>query len=321
MNNAFKIPSLTIVVPCYNEEEIFQISLNKLTVLLADLIHKKRVKDSSYILFVDDGSKDSTWELIKSASENSCFVRGLKLSSNKGHQIALMAGLLNTSTDVTISIDADLQDDIFSIEEMLEKYSQGYEIVYGVRSNRDSDSKFKKITANIFYSLMDCLGVKQIPNHADFRLMGRTSLLSLSSFKERNVYLRGLIPLLGYKSINVYYRREERIAGESKYPLRKMISLALEGITSLSVTPLRFIAIAGIAICFSSLLAAGYAFFEKIQGNTVAGWTSMSIAIFFLGGVQMLSLGIIGEYVGKIYIESKNRPKYFIEEDTEKNNF
>jgi glycosyltransferase involved in cell wall biosynthesis len=311
-----KIPSLAIVVPCYNEKSAFPYCLDGLTKVLSSLISKGKISDNSYIFFVDDGSKDNTWEQIKSASIKSSFVRGLKLSRNRGHQIALMAGLSNTDTDITVSIDADLQDDIGCIEIMVDKYNEGFEIVYGVRNNRDSDSAFKRTTANKFYSLMAKLGVNQVPNHADFRLLSRTALNALNKFKEQNIYLRGMIPLLGYKSTKVYYCREERVAGESKYPLKKMISLALEGITSLTITPLRMIAVAGIVTCLLSSIAAIYAVIDKIQGNTVAGWTSVMIAIFFLGGVQMLSLGIIGEYIGKIYMESKNRPKFFIEENT-----
>jgi glycosyltransferase involved in cell wall biosynthesis len=311
-----KTPSLAIVVPCYNEKSAFPYCLDGLTKVLSSLISKGKISDNSYIFFVDDGSKDNTWEQIKAASIKSSSVRGLKLSRNRGHQIALMAGLSNTDTDITVSIDADLQDDIGCIETMVDKYSEGFEIVYGVRNNRDSDSAFKRTTANKFYSLMAKLGVNQVPNHADFRLLSRTALDALNKFKEQNIYLRGMIPLLGYKSTKVYYCREERVAGESKYPLKKMVSLALEGITSLTITPLRMIAVAGIVTCLLSSIAAIYAVIDKIQGNTVAGWTSVMIAIFFLGGVQMLSLGIIGEYIGKIYMESKNRPKFFIEENT-----
>jgi glycosyltransferase involved in cell wall biosynthesis len=311
-----KTPSLAIVVPCYNEKSAFPYCLDGLTKVLSSLISKGKISDNSYIFFVDDGSKDNTWEQIKAASIKSSSVQGLKLSRNRGHQIALMAGLSNTDTDITVSIDADLQDDIGCIETMVDKYSEGFEIVYGVRNNRDSDSAFKRTTANKFYSLMAKLGVNQVPNHADFRLLSRTALDALNKFKEQNIYLRGMIPLLGYKSTKVYYCREERVAGESKYPLKKMVSLALEGITSLTITPLRMIAVAGIVTCLLSSIAAIYAVIDKIQGNTVAGWTSVMIAIFFLGGVQMLSLGIIGEYIGKIYMESKNRPKFFIEENT-----
>ena len=307
INNArSQIPSLAIVVPCYNEKDAFPYCLEGLTTILKNLLAKEKIARNSYILFVDDGSKDNTWEQIKSTSQEKSFIRG--------HQIALLAGLANADTDVTVSIDADLQDDIGCIEKMIDKYNEGFEIVYGVRDNRSSDSVFKRATANKFYSLMSGLGVNQVPNHADFRLLSRTALTALKDFKEQNLYLRGLIPLLGDKSSSVYYSRDERGAGESKYPLKKMVALALEGITSLTITPLRMIAAAGVITCLLSSLAAIYAFIEKILGNTVAGWTSVMIAIFFLGGVQMLSLGIIGEYVGKIYMESKNRPKYFIQE-------
>lgn len=318
MNQISKAPSLAIVVPCHNEEDAFPYCLEALNSVLSNLISKEKISNNSYILFIDDGSKDNTWKQIQVASKNNPSIQGIKLSRNQGHQMALMAGLLHTDTDITVSIDADLQDDINCIEKMVDAYSNGCEIVYGVRNNRDCDSIFKRLTANKFYSIMAGLGVNQVPNHADFRLLSRTALKALNEFKEQNIYLRGLIPLLGYKSTCVYYSRNKRVAGESKYPLKKMLSLAVEGITSLSITPLRIIAVAGFATCLISLIVAIYAITAKMQGNTVNGWASVMIAIFFLGGVQMLSLGVIGEYVGKIYMESKKRPKFFIEESTTK---
>ncbi|HCT2400574.1 TPA: glycosyltransferase family 2 protein [Klebsiella pneumoniae] len=307
-------PSLAIVVPCYNEQEAFPFCLEKLSNVLNLLIARNKINNNSYLLFVDDGSRDNTWAQIKDASTAYHYVRGIKLSRNKGHQIALMAGLRSVDTDVTISIDADLQDDVNCIEKMIDAYSQGYDIVYGVRCNRDSDTFFKRTTANAFYAIMSHMGVNQTPNHADYRLLSNRALEALKQYKEQNIYLRGLVPLVGYPSIEVQYSREERIAGESKYPIKKMLALALEGITSLSVTPLRIIAMTGFITCIISTIAAIYALIQKTTGTTVEGWTSVMIAIFFLGGVQMLSLGIIGEYVGKIYIETKNRPKYFIDE-------
>lgn len=311
-----KTPTLAIVVPCYNEEEAFPHCLCALQNIVEKLINTSKISIDSYILFVDDGSKDHTWDMIESASSNNKFVNGVKLSRNKGHQMALLAGLFSTQADITISIDADLQDDVKCIESMVDKYHEGFDIVYGVRNNRDSDSFFKRFTANVFYKTMAKCGVNQVANHADFRLLSRRALNSLLQYKEQNVYLRGLIPLIGYKSTNVYYRRDERVAGESKYPLSKMIALAMEGVTSLTITPLRVISLTGFITCAVSALFAVYAIIEKIQGATVLGWTSVMIAIFFLGGVQMLSLGIIGEYIGRIYMECKHRPKFFIEKNT-----
>jgi glycosyltransferase, family 2 len=311
--NRAELPSLAIVVPCYNESEVFSYCLNALTDILKDLINKNKIKANSYVLFIDDGSKDDTWQQIGQACDTSNLVRGLKLSRNKGHQIALLAGLYSVDTDVSISIDADLQDDTNCIYEMLDKYMQGNEIVYGVRNDRTTDTIFKRGTAGLFYTLMTKLGVEQTENHADYRLLSSRALDALKQYKEQNIYLRGMIPLIGFKSDKVYYTRNERIAGESKYPLKKMLALALEGITSLSITPLRLISVIGFLTCLLSALAGAYVLVDKLLGNTVEGWTSLMIAIFFLGGVQMLSLGVIGEYVGKIYIESKNRPKFFVE--------
>lgn len=309
-------PSLAIVVPCYNESEVFGYCLNALTDILKDLISKNEIKSNSYVLFIDDGSKDDTWQQIEQASNASNLVRGIKLSRNKGHQIALLAGLYSVDADVSISIDADLQDDTNCIYEMLDKYMQGNEIVYGVRNDRTTDTIFKRGTAGLFYTLMTKLGVEQTENHADYRLLSSRALDALKQYKEQNVYLRGMIPLIGFKSDKVYYTRSERIAGESKYPLKKMLALALEGITSLSITPLRLISVIGFLICLLSALAGIYVLVDKLLGNTVEGWTSLMIAIFFLGGVQMLSLGVIGEYIDKIYIESKNRPKFFIDKSS-----
>lgn len=313
MSKRENIPSLAIVVPCYNESESFESCLAELSKIINNLVEQEKIKPESYILFIDDGSKDDTWFQIENASHTNALVRGIKLSRNKGHQIALLAGLSVVDTDIIISIDADLQDDTNCIYKMVDKYMQGYEIVYGVRNDRSTDTKFKRGTAHLFYSLMTKLGVEQTENHADYRLLSARALNSLKQYKEQNVYLRGMIPLIGFKSDKVFYTRSERIAGESKYPFKKMLALALEGITSLTVTPLRLISIIGFITCIISALVGVYVLIDKLFGNTVDGWTSLMIAIFFLGGIQMLSLGIIGEYVGKIYIESKNRPKFFIE--------
>lgn len=313
-------PSLAIVVPCHNENDAFPRCLSTLLGVLSELITHHKILASSYILFIDDGSQDNTWQLIEQAANNNPHVKGVKLSRNCGHQIALIAGLSVVDADINISIDADLQDDTRCIGQMVEKYMQGSDVVYGVRNDRSSDSAFKRGTANSFYKFMSIMGVSQVENHADYRLLSRRALQSLLQFKERNVYIRGMVPLLGFSSDKVFYSRNERIEGESKYPLRKMLALAIEGITSLTVTPLRLIAGLGFLTFLFSLLASIYTFAQKIQGNVVEGWTSVMISIFFLGGVQLLCLGVIGEYIGKIYMETKGRPKFFIEEFVEKEN-
>ncbi|MBW7984552.1 glycosyltransferase family 2 protein [Enterobacillus tribolii] len=314
--NGKKIPSLSIVVPCYNESEAFDACVKELDSVIQALISDNCIRPESVIIFVDDGSKDNTWALIKQASIQNSRIHGVKLSRNRGHQLALMAGLSTVTTDICISIDADLQDDTSCIREMVEKYMQGNEIVYGVRNDRSSDSFFKRSTANAFYKFMTAMGVSQVANHADYRLLSKRALSSLLKYKEKNIYIRGMIPLIGFTSDKVYYSRSSRVAGESKYPLKKMIALAMEGVTSLSVTPLRIISALGFITCIIAAIASFYALFEKMRGSTIEGWTSVMISIFFLGGVQLLSLGVIGEYIGKIYIETKDRPKFFIEEMT-----
>lgn len=307
-------PSLDIVVPCYNEKDAFPHCLEILGDILCNLITSNKIGHNSKIIFVDDGSKDNTWGQIKDACNEKSFVSGIKLSRNRGHQNALIAGLSESKADVVVSIDADLQDDVRCIEAMLEKYKEGCDIVYGVRDDRSTDSPFKRTTAKMFYSLMEKMGVNQVSNHADYRLMSRKAVDCLLNFKEQNMYIRGIVPLLGFSSSKVYYSRDERIAGESKYPLKKMISLAVEGITSLTITPLRMISAFGLITCLISIMIAIYAIIEKLNGSTVEGWTSVIISIIFLGGVQLLCLGVIGEYVGKIYIETKRRPRFFVEE-------
>jgi len=307
-------PSLAVIVPCYNEEEAFSACLEELNSVLAGLLETGKITDESYILFVDDGSRDKTWSLIKQAAVANKFVRGLKLSRNRGHQIALIAGLSAVGADACISIDADLQDDTDCISQMIDKYREGNDIVYGVRNDRSSDSFFKRFTAESFYKFMAFMGISQIPNHADYRLLSRRALDALLQFRESNIYLRGMIPLLGFSAAKVYYSRRERVAGESKYPLRKMLALAIEGITSLTIMPLRLISALGFFTCFIALVVALYAIIEKIRGEALTGWTSMMIAVLFIGGVQLLSLGVVGEYIGKIYMETKARPKYFIED-------
>lgn len=308
-----KIPSLAIVVPCYNESESFPSCLAKLSKIINDLAEKGKINKESYMLFVDDGSKDNTWQQIEEANRNCRFVHGVKLSRNKGHQVALMAGLSMVDTDISISIDADLQDDTDCIEKMIDKYMEGCEVVYGVRNDRTSDTVFKRVTANTYYRLLAMMGVNQVPNHADYRLLSKRALNALLQYKEQNLYIRGLIPLLGFQNEKVFYSRSERIAGESKYPLKKMLSLAIEGITSLSVTPLRLISILGFSTVLLSLLMILWALFAKLTGSSIDGWSSILIAISFFCGVQLLSLGVIGEYIGKIYMETKQRPKFFIE--------
>lgn len=307
-------PSLTIVVPCYNEEEVFSFCLSELKSLLEKSILEKKISPQSHILFVDDGSRDRTWSLIEQAAQADTLVHGIKLSCNRGHQIALMAGLSCTTTDICISIDADLQDDIECIPQMVEKYMDGSEIVYGVRSDRSSDSFFKRWSANSFYKLMEIMGIQQIANHADFRLLSHRALQNLLEFEEHNIYLRGMVPLLGYKTAQVFYARKERTAGESKYPFYKMLSLAIEGITSLTIKPLRLISIFGAITCLFSLFISVFVVIQKYYGHVILGWASVEISIFFLGGVQLVCLGVIGEYIGKIYMETKHRPKFFIQD-------
>ncbi|MEH7350709.1 glycosyltransferase family 2 protein [Gottfriedia acidiceleris] len=311
------IPLLTIVVPCYNEQEVFEETAYQLTYLIEELIYDSLISDDSKILFVDDGSKDRTWELIEKESNDNLFVKGLKLAKNVGHQNALIAGLeiANKQSDCVVSIDADLQDDINVIRNFVEKYKEGFDIVYGVRDNRETDTFFKRSTALGFYRFMGKIGINLVPNHADFRLMSKRALDELFKYKETNLFLRGLVPLVGFPSTNVYYDRKERFAGESKYPLKKMLSFAFDGITSFSIAPIRFVSLLGFLSIIFSLIAGGYAIVQHLLGNTVSGWPSLMVSIWFVGGVQLLGIGMIGEYIGKIYHEVKNRPRYAIETD------
>lgn len=307
---------LAIVVPCYNEEEVLKIASEALRGVLADLIRKEKIAEDSFILFVNDGSKDRTWDLIE--EEHNAYpvqVRGVKLAGNVGHQFALTAGLVTAMdmSDVTISIDADLQDDVAVIEEMIDKFHEGNDIVYGVRRERKTDTFFKRTTAQAFYKLMSIMGVKTVYNHADFRLMSRRAVEEFSKYKETNLFLRGMVPLIGYKTDSVYYDRKERVAGESKYPFKKMLALAFNGISSFSVKPISLIMGMGLIIIFFAVLAAIYAFVSYFTGHVVAGWTSMILSIWFLGGLQLLAIGLVGQYIGKIYIEVKQRPRYNIE--------
>ena len=312
---------LGIVVPCYNEEEVLKISSEALRAVLDELVEKKKIAKDSFVLFVNDGSKDKTWELIQEEHKKYEQIKGVNLAKNVGHQYALTAGLMTAKDmcDVTVSIDADLQDDISVIEDMIDKYHDGCDIVYGVRNSRKKDTFFKRTTAQGFYKLMDTMGVKTVYNHADFRLMSKRSLEAFSEYKETNLYLRGMVPLLGYKTDCAYYERKERVAGESKYPLKKMLALAFEGISSFSTKPIDMITALGFGIIFLSVIAAVYAFVSYFMGNVEAGWTSLILSIWFLGGVQLLSIGLIGKYIGKIYTEVKHRPRYNIECVLDKN--
>lgn len=307
---------LAVVVPCYNEEEMLDYTAEKLRMKLNDLIKKEKISKKSYIVFVDDGSKDQTWNRISELSKNNSIFIGIKLSKNQGHQNALLAGLMSVKNqcDMSISIDADLQDDINCFDSMIEKFYEGNEIVYGVRNNRDSDSAFKKFSAQAYYKILKKLGANIVYNHADFRLMSNLALEGLSNFSEVNLFLRGLVPMIGYSSSSVYYVREERLAGESKYPLKKMLFFAFEGITSLSVSLLRFITIIGGIVSLISILMLIYILMRHFQSQTISGWSSLIVSVWFLGGIILFSLGIIGEYIGKIYLETKRRPKYIIEE-------
>ena len=307
---------LAIVVPCYNEEEVLKIASEALRGVLSDLIAKEKIAPDSFVMFVNDGSKDATWKLIE--EEHSLYpdkIFGVKLAGNVGHQYALTAGL-NTAVDMcdmSVSIDADLQDDVAVIEEMVDKFHEGKDIVYGVRKKRSTDTFFKRITAQGFYKFMSIMGVKTVYNHADFRLMSKRAMAQFSEYKEANLFIRGIVPLIGYETDCVYYDRKERVAGESKYPLKKMLALAFNGISSFSIKPISLITGLGVAIILLSICAAIYAFISYFKGNVEPGWTSLILSIWFLGGVQLLCIGLIGQYIGKIYIESKHRPRYNIE--------
>lgn len=306
---------LAIVVPCYNEEEVLQLASETLRGVLDTLIQKEKIAEDSFILFVNDGSRDRTWELIEKEHAAHSQVRGLKLAGNVGHQNALTAGLLTAMDlcDITVSIDADLQDDVEVIEEMVDKFHEGKDIVYGVRSGRSTDSFLKRSTAQGFYRFMSLMGVKTVYNHADFRLMSRRAVEQFSRYGESNLFLRGMVPLIGYETDSVYYERRERAAGKSKYPLKKMLALAFNGITSFSIKPISLITVLGIIMVIGSIFAAVYALISYFTGNVVQGWTSLILSIWFIGGVQLLAIGLVGQYIGKIYMEVKHRPRYNIE--------
>lgn len=316
--NIMKKPVLYIVIPCYNEEEVLPITEPLFVNKIKDLIKENKIDEESRVLFANDGSKDSTWNIIKKFSLESNYVEGISLSRNRGHQNALLAGLMEAKDfcDITISIDCDGQDDINAMDQMIDAYYKGADIVYGVRSKRDTDTFFKRTTAEGFYKLINRLGGEVVYNHADYRLVSSRVLEEFSNFKEVNLFLRGMFPLVGFNSTCVYYERHERLKGESHYPLTKMLGLAFDGITSLSIKPIRIITALGLLFSMLSFILIIYAIISLLRGTVVSGWTSSIIMTCLLGGIQLISLGVIGEYVGKTYLEAKHRPRYIISERT-----
>ncbi len=306
--------TLYIVVPCYNEEEVLPETSRRLKNKLKQLADAGKISPKSRVLFVNDGSRDRTWELISQLHENDPIFCGVDLSRNRGHQNALLAGLMTARdrADLVISMDADLQDDVDAVDAMVDKYLEGVDIVYGVRSSRKKDSFFKRTTAEAFYRLMNLMGADTVFNHADYRLMSRRALDGLAQFQEVNLFLRGIVPMIGYRTDTVEYERGERFAGESKYPLKKMMAFALEGVTSLSIKPLRMITALGFLIFLVSLIMIVYNVARWIGGNTITGWASLACSIWLIGGLILLALGVIGEYMGKLYLESKHRPRFLI---------
>ncbi len=311
------MPTVYLVVPCYNEEDVLPETVKRLTEKMTAMIADGLADKDSRMLFVDDGSRDSTWELIENFSKENTLVGGLKLSHNRGHQNALLAGLMSAKEhcDCAISLDADLQDDIGVLDQFVEKFNEGCQVVYGVRSSRRTDTAFKRSTARSYYKFMKALGVEIVYDHADYRLMGKQALDALAEYKEVNLFLRGIVPLIGFRSDYVYYERHERFAGKSKYPLSKMLRFALDGVTSFSVKPLRIISNIGMIICCMSIIGLIYGLISFLTGSSVAGWTSLICSIWFLGGLQMFCIGIVGVYVGKIYSETKHRPRFIIEKE------
>ena len=313
---------LYIVIPCYNEEKVLPITSGIFLEKMQKLIQDEKIDEKSRIMFVNDGSKDRTWEIILELAKKDEHFIGISQSRNRGHQNAVLAGLMEAKDccDITISIDCDGQDDINAMDQMIEEYYDGCEIVYGVRSNRETDTIFKRCTAQGFYKFLNAMGAEVVYNHADYRLVSRRVLQEFANYKEVNLFLRGMFPLVGFKSTSVYYERHERIAGESHYPLRKMLALAFDGITSLSVKPIRMITELGIIIAMLSFAGVIWSIVMALLGRTVAGWASMVCIVAFIGGVQLICTGVIGEYIGKIYMEVKHRPRYIISERTERNN-
>lgn len=308
--------TLYLVIPCYNEEEVLRETSKRLLEKINKMIDHEQISENSKILFVNDGSKDRTWDIIEELHNSNCIFSGINLSRNRGHQNALLSGLMTAKeyADMVISLDADLQDDVDVIEKFVEEYYSGSDVVYGVRSSRKTDTFFKRTTALGFYKVMNNLGVNVVYNHADYRLMSKRALEGLAEFKEVNLFLRGIVPLIGYKHSIVEYERHERFAGESKYPLKKMLAFAVDGITSFSIKPIRLISFLGFGIFFMSVIALIYSLVVKFLGKTQIGWTSLVISIWMIGGIQLLSLGVIGEYIGKIYNETKARPRYIIKD-------
>ncbi len=307
--------TLYLVIPCYNEQEVLPETSKQLREKINSLIKKEKISSKSRIVFVNDGSKDTTWQIIQNLHDEDEIFQGVNLSRNKGHQNALLAGLMTVKEhcDMTISLDADLQDDIDAIDEMVDKYYEGCDIVYGVRNSRETDTAFKRKTAQGYYKVMRFLGADVVYNHADYRLMSRRALDGLESFKEVNLFLRGVVPMIGYKSDSVYYARKERFAGESKYPLKKMLAFAWEGLTSLSIKPIRLIMALGSIVFLASIIMLIYSLIRHLTGATTVGWTSTVASIWAIGGLQLLAIGIVGEYIGKIYLETKERPKFIVE--------
>lgn len=312
-------PILYIVIPCYNEEQVLPITCSMFLEKIKSLVQKEKISDESRILFVNDGSKDKTWEIIKQLAKEDYHYKGISQSRNRGHQNAVLAGLMEAKDvcDITISIDCDGQDDINAMDAMVDAYLDGCEIVYGVRSRRDTDTFFKRFTAEGFYKVMNWMGAEVVFNHADYRLVSSRVLQEFANYKEVNIFLRGMFPLVGFKSTSVYYERHERIAGESHYPLSKMLALAFDGITSLSVKPLHLITGLGCGIAVLSFIGVIWSVIVALTGHSVAGWASMTSIVCFIGGVQLICLGVLGEYIGKIYMEVKHRPRYIISERTE----
>lgn len=311
-------PKLIIVIPCYNEQQVLPITAPMFLDKLNYLIESKLISNESRIMFVNDGSKDNTWEIIQDlAKSNEKFI-GITQSRNRGHQSSVLAGLMEAKDmcDITISIDCDGQDDINAMDEMVKEYLNGCDVVYGVRNNRETDTQFKKNTAQLFYKLLNSLGAEVVYNHADYRLLSSRFLKEFSNFNEVNIFLRGMVPLVGFKSTSVYYKRNERLAGESKYPISKMLGLAIDGITSLSIKPIRLITSLGFIVSFISFLLMIYAIIQFFTGSVISGWASTIVIITFLGGIQIISIGLVGEYIGKIYLESKHRPRYIISDRT-----
>lgn len=307
---------LYLAIPCYNEEEVLRDSAAKLLNKYNEMMSEGKITSDSRIVFIDDGSKDKTWSIIKELHNENPVFQGIKLSRNRGHQNALLCGLmtLKDKADAVISIDADLQDDINTFDEMVQKYEEGCDVVYGVRSKRETDTFFKRFTAEAFYKILNKMGAKVIFNHADFRLMSKRALEAFSLYKETNIFLRGMVPLIGYKSDVVKYERSERLAGESKYPLKKMLALAWEGITSLSIQPIRMITWLGGIVFAISIIMIIYSLVSFFMGVATTGWASTLCSIWAIGGLQLLAIGIIGEYIGKIYLETKQRPRFIVEE-------